>query len=60
MPGTSKRSTLVSFRLDNETFRRIQHAIDHGQGQAATVAEWCKIVITQRAWRHAGKKQEEN
>jgi len=54
MSGKSSKSHLVTFRLDNATWDKIQQALDYpwSTGTANTHGDYCKQVITRWAWRH--------
>lgn len=55
MPNTSTKSTMISFRLRNETREKIEVALKSQMNHNTSVADYCKDVIERYAWRHERK-----
>jgi hypothetical protein len=53
MSNGSTKSTMVSFRLRNETRDKILLAINSQLNHNTSVSDYCKEVIERYAWRHS-------
>ena len=52
MSGTSTKSSMVSFRLSNETREKIERALNSPTNHNSSVSDYCKDVIERYAHRH--------
>jgi hypothetical protein len=56
MSGKSNTTTIVTFRLKNETIQKIKVAINSPKSPALSVNDYCRRVIERWAYRHEIRK----
>lgn len=56
MSGTSSKNRMVSFRLSNEAYDKIQKALECPANPNSSVGDYCKQVIERHAFRHDKRK----
>ena len=56
MSGTSKLSLVVSIRLSNAAYAKIQRALKTSSNSNSSVSDYCKKVIERHAFRHDERK----
>ena len=52
MSGKSNKTKVVTFRLPNEVYEKINHALKTPTNTNSSVADYCKMVVTRFAFRH--------
>lgn len=52
MPGKSRISQKISFRLPNATVARIEVALEHPKNQNTSVGSYCKMAVMRYVARH--------
>jgi len=56
MPGMSSKSRMVSFRLSNEAYNKIEIALQAYNNSNSSVGDYCKQVVERHAFRHDKRK----
>ena len=56
MSGTSRKTRIVTIRLSNEAWDKIQKALEWPSCNAASVGEYCKQVMERHVFRHSKRK----
>ena len=56
MSGTSRMSRMVSFRLSNDAYSKIQQALKTPANNNSSVGDYCKRVVERHAFRHDKRK----
>lgn len=56
MSNVSTKTTMISFRLKNETREKIELALKSYKNHNTSVSDYCREVIERYAFRHEVKK----
>ena len=56
MSGTSSKSQVVTIRLSNEAYAKIERALEYPANGNTSVGDYCKQVIERHAFRHDKRK----
>ena len=56
MSNVSSKSQMVSFRLSNEAYAKIERALECPANGNTSVGDYCKQVIERYAFRHDKRK----
>lgn len=56
MSGISSKSRMVSFRLSNEAYAKIEQALKSTMNSNTSVGDYCKQVVERHAFRHSTRK----
>jgi len=52
MPGKSTKTKVITFRLSNEVYAKINHALNTPRNRNSSISDYCKSVVTHWVFRH--------
>ena len=56
MAAINSKSHMISFRLSNEAFDKIQQVLNHPTNQNTSVSDYSKKVVERHVFRHGKRK----
>ena len=59
MAATNNNSHMVSFRLSNEAYEKVESALKNPNNHNTSVGDYCKAVVERHAFRHDKRKYKE-